>query len=291
MYWLSRRVLLVVSTCLLLASLSHASAQGKVSLETVQLKSGLIGRTLPYHVVLPPDYSHSTTRYPVLYLLHGLFAHYSDWPTRTNLADYAANYRVLIVTPEGGDNWYTDSATVLTDKYESYIVQELLPDVDARFRTIRDRRGRGIAGLSMGGYGALKFGIKYPDLFVFAGSMSGALDAASRSEGQPGFDWDILRPSIMKTYGADNAPTRAANDLHRLFSKVSSNEIPSLPFFYFDCGTDDGFLKTNRELAQIVLEKGIPHQYCQLPGGHDWGYWDERVQEVLRLFSRITQRK
>jgi len=74
---------------------------------------------LPYNVVLPPDYQRSnTTRYPVLYLLHGFGGHYSDWITRTNTADYAARYRMIVVMPEGNNSWYTDSAGVATDKYQ-----------------------------------------------------------------------------------------------------------------------------------------------------------------------------
>ena len=90
------------------------------SVETVQFHSTLVGKTLPYHVVLPGDYRTSrVTRYPVLYLLHGLTGHYSDWLTRSNVADYAAKYRMFVVMPEGNDGWYTDSASVASDKYES----------------------------------------------------------------------------------------------------------------------------------------------------------------------------
>src|ERR1051325_10217335 len=144
------------------------------SVETIQFRSNLINATLPYNVILPPDYRRSkTTRYAVLYLLHGLGGHYGDWLSRTNVADYAAQYRMIIVMPEANDSWYVDGAS--GNKYESYIVKELLPDVDRRYRTIQSRYGRAIAGLSMGGYGALKFGLKNPSTFVFAGSMSGAL--------------------------------------------------------------------------------------------------------------------
>lgn len=123
--------------------------------ETIRLQSKLVNATLPYNVILPVDYDSAvSTRYPVLYLLHGLTGHYSDWVSRTNVADYASEYRLIIVMPEGNDGWYTDSATVTTDKYESYILQELLPDVQQRYRTIEARYGRAIAGLSMGAVSA-----------------------------------------------------------------------------------------------------------------------------------------
>jgi len=255
--------------------------------QTVQFKSELIGKVLAYDVLLPRDYFKSNKRYPVLYLLHGLFGHHDDWITRTNLAEYAAGYDLIIVTPEGNDSWYIDSATVASDKYESYILRELIPDVDARYRTIKDRRARGVAGLSMGGYGALKYGLKHPDYFAFAGSMSGALDPANRNEEHPGFAWDILRPSITSAFGPPNSPARQANDLHQIARNLTAANIASLPYLYFDCGLEDGFLPTNREFAEILIAKKIPHQYRQLPGGHNWGYWDRQVREVLRVYADL----
>ena len=157
-----RRAMLVILLAPLIAYAQNPSV------ETVQFQSKLINATLPYNVILPPDYRTSRrTRYPVLYLLHGLTGHYSDWLTRTNVADYAAQYRMIVVMPEGKDGWYTDSATVPNDKYESYILKELIPDVEKHYRTIETRFGRGVTGLSMGGYGALKFGLKSTGTFAF----------------------------------------------------------------------------------------------------------------------------
>src|SRR5258705_144770 len=190
------RVVLLVSIVLSLFTTARAQEGRKVDVETIQFKSELIGQVLPYNALLPVGYAESNKRYPVLYLLHGLFGRYDDWITRTNLAEYAAHYEVIIVTPEGHDNWYTDSAGVTTDKYESYFIRELISDVDARFRTIKDRRARGVAGLSMGGYGALKYGLKHPEQFAFAASINGALDPATRTDDKPGFASDIFRPAV-----------------------------------------------------------------------------------------------
>lgn len=280
------RALLLI---LLFSIAAYGQGASSTSVETVQFKSRLVGATLPYSVVLPPTYKiagHDTLRYPVLYLLHGLAGHYDNWLSKTKLKDYAAQYQIIIVTPEGNDGWYTDSASVPTDKYETYIMQELIPDVESRYRTFKSREGRAIAGLSMGGYGALKFGIKYPDKFIFAASISGALDAAVRTDARPGNIWSFLRPSIMQTFGAPDNPVRAANDLHKLFRDFPAGRINSLPFLYLDCGTEDGFLATNRELATILLERKIPHEFRELPGKHDWAYWDSQVQEILRIAAR-----
>lgn len=261
----------------LLVLFAAVSAKANVRVETVRFATAA-GEARPYVVILPADYDTSTTRYPVLYLLHGLFGHYTDWTTRTNLADYASRHRLIVVTPEGGDGWYVAG-------YETYVVDELIPDVDSRYRTIDDRRGRAVAGLSMGGYGALKFAVKYPDKFTFAASMSGALDPAVRTEQNPGFAWDVVRPSITQVFGPAGSPLRTQNDLHKLVRDMPQERLASLPYLYLDCGTEDGWLASNRALVEILLARKIPHEFRQMPGGHDWGYWDSRVRYVLDLAS------
>jgi len=274
----------MIKTTLAILLLGVVSAHARV--DTVRFQSKLVNETLPYNVILPTDYETSpNTRYPVLYLLHGLSGHYSDWITRTNLADYAAQYRMIVVTPEGNDSWYTDSATVPTDKYESYILKELIPDVQGRYRTIEARYGRAIAGLSMGGYGSLKFGLKSPSTFVFVGSVSGALGASHANEQESGASrW----ASSLKIFGPPDSETRKANDLFLLVKGLTPDRIASLPFFYFDCGTEDSayIFSTNHDLATLMAEKKIPHEYRELPGDHSWGYWDQQVQEVIKMAAK-----
>ena len=253
--------------------------------DTVNLPSKLVNATLPYNVILPKDYDTArTTRYPVLYLLHGLTGHYSDWVKRTNIADYASEYRLIVVMPEGNDGWYTDSAVVANNKYESYILQELIPDVQQRYRTIEARYARAIAGLSMGGYGALKFGLKSPYTFALAASMSGVFAITRYSESEVPELW---RESL-KLFGPVGSDTRRTNDVFEIVKNLSAARASSLPYFYFDCGTEDSPLifPSNRELATLMFEKKIPHEYRELPGDHSWAYWDNQVQEILRIAAQ-----
>ena len=255
-------------------------ANGRV--ETVRFQSKLINATLPYNVILPTDYDASkTTRYPVLYLLHGLTGHYNDWVQRTNVADYAAGYRMIVVMPEGNDSWYIDSGS---SRYESYILNELIPDVQQRYRTIEARHGRSIAGLSMGGYGAIKFGLKYPATFVFAASMSGAFGVTRFTEKEVPELWK----ESLRLFGALGSETRVANDLFEIAGKLTPARSNSLPYFYFDSGTEDSSLifPYNRELAGLMSEKKIPHEFRQLPGDHSWAYWDRQVREILELAAQ-----
>ncbi len=277
----SRRASITLLAVFLLFTFTVHAQTGSV--ETVQFHSQLVNTTLPYNVILPPGYRASrTTRYPVLFLLHGWAGHYTDWVTRTNVADYAARYRLIVVMPEGNDSWYVDGATGVNDKYESYILKELIPDVDKRYRTIQSRYGRAVAGLSMGGYGAIKYGLKYPDRFVFAASMSGAFGVTRYTENEMGGNnWE----PFLKTFGPLGSETRKANDVFEIARGLSPARVTSLPYFYFDCGTEDAaqHFKPNRELSEIFLEKRIAHEYRELPGTHSWAYWDQQVQEVLQM--------
>ena len=259
------------------------SASGRV--DTVRFQSKLFGAALPYNVILPSDYDTSTTtRYPVLYLLHGLTGHYSDWASRTNVADYAADYRMIIVMPEGGDSWYVDSVTTPTDKYETYIIQEVIPDVQQRYRTIEARYARGIAGLSMGGYGAVKFGLKSPATFIFAASLSGAFAVTRFTEADGNPRWS----TSVTAFGPSGSEARKANDLFELIEKLSPSQISALPYFYFDCGTEDSLrnFSANRQLSALMYDKKIRHEYREMPGDHSWGYWDKQIQEVLEIASQ-----
>jgi len=274
---------ITVFTCLLFVLTNSIGQARTPTVETIQLQSKLVNTTLPYNVILPADYRTSKTkRYPVLYLLHGLGGHYSDWLTRTNVADYATQYRMIVVMPEGNDGWYVDGAAGSNDKYESYILKELMPDVDRRYRTIQARYGRAIAGLSMGGYGAIKYGLKYPSTFAFAGSVSGAFGVTRYTEKEMGgASWE----PFLKIFGPVGSETRKANDVFEITKALTPSRIASLPYFYFDCGTEDAaqHFSPNRELSGIFLEKKIPHEYRELPGNHSWQYWDQQVKEVLRI--------
>jgi putative tributyrin esterase len=252
---------------------------------TLKLNSKLMGREMPYRVIMPRDYEFlKETRYPVVYLLHGLSGHYDNWTEKTQVAQYFRGSRCIIVTPEGGDGWYSDSVTAANDKYESYIMQELIPEIDKNFRTKTDRANRAVAGLSMGGYGAIKFGLKYPDKFILAGSFSGALGVVSIPSAQLG---DF--PSLKAVFGADDNPVRKANDIFAIIRELPADKIKDLPFIYFACGTEDFLFANNQDFMKLLTEKKVPHEYRQLPGAHTWPFWDNQIQEFIRLSHRFFQ--
>lgn len=238
--------------------------------------SASLNRDMHYLVLLPRDYG-SGRRFPVLYLLHGLYGDYKNWDTRTHLESAAAGLPFLIVTPDADDSWYTNSATKPADRFEDYIVKDLVSEVDGRYRTIREKRARAIAGLSMGGYGSVKMALKHPELFAFAGSLSGAFNATQ--------NLDDLRPEfrskLMEVFGNSGSATRKENDVLLLLK--SSREYP---YFYLACGTEDSFLGANRALAAQLSTQKMPYEYHETAGGHTWEYWDSALDPLLRAIAR-----
>jgi putative tributyrin esterase len=242
--------------------------------------SASLDRDMRYRTLLPRDYEDGA-RFPVLYLLHGIYGDYLNWDTRTGLENYAQNLHLLIVMPDADDSWYTNSATLPGDKFEDYVAKDLISEIDKKYRTIRDRHGRAVAGLSMGGYGALKLAIKYPELFGFAGSLSGALNAAQ--------NLDSLRPEfrtkLLEVFGSAGSRTRDEGDVFLLLN--SPHESP-YPYFYFACGTEDFFLETNRAFALQLASRKITYEYHETPGGHTWEYWDRALRPMLQALYRMV---
>lgn len=249
----------------------------------LKLESRLMKREMPYRVILPVGYENpgEKTSYPAIYLLHGLGGSYRNWTEKTKLVEYAKNHNFIIVTVEGKNGWYSDSVSAPGDKYESYIIQELIPEVEKKFRVAADRNHRAIAGLSMGGFGAMKFGLKYPEKFALLGSFSGALGVIPiPTAAMKSFS------SVEQVFGADDSEARKQNDVIRLVREINALEKKNLPFIYFDCGTEDFLFKSNRDFADLLLEKDIPHEFRQLPGAHNWNFWDEQIREFLELSGK-----
>ncbi len=276
---------LLMSIQLVLGQTAPAVTAKAQSAETVtlKLKSSLMGREMPYRVIIPANYkTKPESRFAVIYLLHGLTGHYNNWTDRTRLAEYALMHQFIVVTPEGDNGWYTDAISIPNDKYESYILKELIPEIDKQYRTVADRDHRFIAGLSMGGYGAVKFGLKYPAMFSVVGSFSGALGAAGYNETSTG----AIGKSMAAVFGPANSETRRTNDIFSIVRELTPERLKLLPFIYQSCGTEDFLIQNNRDFVALLVEKKVPHEYRQHPGGHTWPFWDTHVREFLDLVSR-----
>jgi putative tributyrin esterase len=245
--------------------------------------SAALGREMPYRILLPARYDASSRRYPVLYLLHGLGGNYRDWHMKTHLAEYAAPLQLIIVMPDAGDSWYTNSAGTPQDKFEDYIVKDLIPQIDKTYRTTATRHARAVGGLSMGGYGALKFALKYPNLFVFAASFSGAMEVPHNPDFKIPFGRGKYDREALEIYGAAGSPTRLANDVFELAAKA---DPAVLPFLWLVCGTEDGLLGSHHEFIHLLGQQKIAHAFGESPGGHTAEFWDQQLPAMLRLLQK-----
>ncbi|WP_456408074.1 alpha/beta hydrolase [Caldithrix abyssi] len=147
------------------------------TLDTLYINSSAMHKTIPAVIVLPDAYSDSDQNFSVIYLLHGYSGSYKDWPAHVDLPPLADRYGFILVCPDGGyDSWYLDSPVDPASQYETHISKEVIPYIDAHYRTIKARGGRAITGLSMGGHGALYLAMRHASLFYAASSMSGGVD-------------------------------------------------------------------------------------------------------------------
>jgi S-formylglutathione hydrolase FrmB len=215
--------------------------------------------------------------FATFYLLHGLSDDHTIWQRRTSIERYVAEYPLIVVMPDGGRGFYCDG--IAGDAWETAIIRDLIGYVDAMFPTRASREGRCIGGLSMGGYGAVKLALKYPDLFRSAVSHSGAL-AFAHHPLVPSPE-DPFATELSRVVGEH--PEGGPDDIFALAERLPAAKRPALRI---DCGTEDFLLDANRALHAHLTQLGYPHEYAEFPGQHEWGYWDVHVQEALAFHGR-----
>jgi putative tributyrin esterase len=210
--------------------------------------------------------------YRTVYLLHGHSDDHTIWQRRTSIERYAERHGIAVVMPDGGRGWYVDPKDGVYN-YERHIL-ETVERIDALLPTRHDRDGRGIGGLSMGGYGCLKIGLKYPALFGSITSHSGALDIKTWHRNSP-------RSGQLQTiFGPKLAPSE---DCFALAKKLVKARIR--PRIRIDCGSEDFLIEHNRSIHRHLVKLGIPHEYDEYPGSHNWEYWDEHIQTALAFHA------
>jgi len=219
---------------------------------------------------------------PVLYLLHGLSDNHTAWQRRTSLERYLDGKRLIVVMPDTHRFFYVNDPRPGGQAYEDHIVRDVVGTVDRMFPTVRSRRGRAVAGLSMGGYGALMLAMRHPDKFSAAVSHSGALVFAHTFQGTRGRDF--------RDVGAlSEALPRRAYDLWSLARRQRKSRRRMA--IRFDCGTEDGLIDANRAFHAHLDKLGLPHEYAEHPGAHEWAYWDLHVQDTLKFVLAHLRRK
>ena len=274
-----------------------APAAGQVR-EGLRMTSAVLGRDVAYAVYLPPDYAVSARRYPVVYLLHGYTDNESGWVQFGEIgpaADRAIADRVLppmiIVMPDGGVAWYVNDHRNKV-RWEDMFVKEFIPHIDATFRTRRDREFRGVAGLSMGGWGTLVYALRHPELFAAAAAFSAAVWTDDDVVAMKQDMWDkILGP----VFGAGLSEKARLTPHFRQYSplelaKTLPEESLKKVRLYLDCGDKDFLIRGNCALHLLLTDRKIPHEFRVRDGSHTWSYWRSGIVDGLAFIGESFRR-
>lgn len=271
---ISRKVLSALVIAALAASAAGAQAPARPS-DVVQaehrFRSAALGKDIAY-IALAPSPDRGGGPFPVLYLLHGYGGDYTNWTTHTRVADLVHSANLIVITPEGENSWYVNGAN--GERWEDYVTIDLVADVEAHFRTVTTRAGRAIAGLSMGGYGAIGIGLAHPDRYALAMSTSGAFDI---TQADSVFS---LRssPDVLAVFGDPGSDVRRTNDVNE---RVAHADPDTAPYLYMACGTSDPWNAANHALDAAMTSRRLVHEFHERPGGHDWTFWDGEIPHFL----------
>ncbi|PKQ44765.1 alpha/beta hydrolase [Confluentibacter flavum] len=247
--------------------------------DTLMVFSKSMNKNIPNMVITPDNYASNNQRLPVLYLLHGAGGNFKDWISKAPLVkQYANDFNIMIVCPDGGvTSWYFDSPIDDQMKYETYVSNELIEGVDKNYKTIPNKNGRAITGLSMGGHGALYLAFKHQDVWGATGSMSGGVDIRPFPN-----NWDIKKR--LGTYPENKENWEKNSVINLVYLLDADLKI------IIDCGYDDFFFDDNKRLHDKLVERNIAHDYIERPGTHNWNYWTNAIKYQLVFFNDTFKR-
>jgi len=279
--------LLLFFAALPFARPSHAAGRA----ECRAVPSKILARNVDYCVLLPPSYDASKTSYPVLYFLHGLgeneqvLVGSGGWSLIQDLWEKKAIGEFLIVSPAAGRSFFINSRDGKV-RYEDFFIKEFLPFIESHYRIRADRAHRGVEGVSMGGYGALRFALRYPQLFGSVSAHSPALIAKLPRIEVGGQQRDAVSMALGGAFGSPFDP--AFWERNSPFTLVRNGPRPTGLKIYFDCGTEDdyGFNVGAQQFHDLLASRGIPHEFHLYPGRHDEAYFAQHLPASLAFHSR-----
>jgi enterochelin esterase-like enzyme len=269
-----------------------ANAQGKVLTKQI-IKSSILNKEVHYTIYLPNGYDKNERSYPVTYLLHGHGDADDGWVQYgeiNRLADAAIKEGkmppMIIVTPDGFKSFYMNAADGSMN-YEDFFIKELIPHIEKTYKAKTEKRFRGIAGLSMGGYGSLLYALKYPHLFVAAAPLSAAIwtnnDFENMSETMYGSYFASVIGKNLK--GKERlTPHWFANSIFSIIDKKTTEELSAVKY-WIDCGDDDFLTIGNAQLHISLTNKKVAHEFRMKDGIHSWTYWRMGVIDGLSFIG------
>lgn len=289
---LSRFLLSMLCCCCLIAATAQHNT-GKV-IEQKSVKSTILHREVKYTVYLPADYDYSERSYPVVYLLHGYTDDNTGWlqfGEINRLADKAIQEGtippMIIVMPNADSSWYINAYDG-KESYEDFFIKEFIPTIEKTFRIKGEKRYRGVAGLSMGGYGTLMYAFKYPDLFAAAAPLSAAVFDDVTMTATPDVQYEAVFGKLFGRGLKGNDRLNQAwysNSALKIAADKPLAELRKVRY-WIDCGDDDFLTKGNCLLHIALIEKGVPHEYRVRDGAHTWTYWRTGIIDALQFIGQ-----
>jgi len=257
------------------------------SITNVEFQSSTLGRNWSYNVYLPTGYETSQLRYPVLYLLHGNDGHRNDWVVKGRIQATADALiasgdipPAIIIMPDAGTTWFVD----LKEKMETAFISDLIPQVQKRFRTLTGRDGRLVGGLSMGGYGALRFALKYPEKFQAAALLSPAI-----YNPEPPV---TSSARFVKVFGSPDydAAVWKAHNYPALWDAFLKKDI-KVPM-YINSGDDDDFNIESEatQFYELLRKNKQPAELRIVNGAHAWPVWESTIGDALKYIFQTVRR-
>jgi S-formylglutathione hydrolase FrmB len=247
--------------------------------------SDVLRTQVSFHVLLPQqttqeiglDLGKQRTSHPVLWLLHGLSDDHTIWLRRTSIERYAAAKNLAVIMPAAGRSFYQDM--VGGPRYWTFLINEL-PALSRSWFPISAERGDNfVAGLSMGGYGALRLALAYPERYAAAASLSGALDIPRRLREADKECSRISRAEWISIFGPELQAKGTSADLDHLAETAARSS--TRPQIFLSCGTDDELVGESRAFRDRLNQLHYDHTYEEHPGDHEWAFWDTSIQRVL----------
>lgn len=292
MHIFQKKLFVFIFSFFLLTTLLAQNA-GKV-VEQISIKSNILNKNVAYTIYLPPDYGTSERSYPVVYLLHGYTDDNTGWLQFGEINRYADKAitdgiipPMIIVMPNGDSSWYINSYDG-KEKYEDFFIKEFMSSVEKNYRIKNQKKYRGIAGLSMGGYGTLFYSIKYPELFAAAAPLSAAVfdDDAMTGMQDQNYERTFAQLFGRSLKGKDRLNKAwYDNSILKMVETKSADDLSKVRY-WIDCGDDDFLTKGNCLLHIALAEKKVPHEYRVRDGAHNWDYWRTGITDALQFIGK-----
>lgn len=241
----------------------------------LQFLSDALGTPQVVNLILPPPEKIQSAS--VLYLLHGLLDDQDTWLQRTRLVEYAEQYNLIVVMPYAARSFYANQISGLA--WQDWVAKELPVKIEQWFNLSITKERRHIAGLSMGGYGAMKIGLGNPYDFASIGSFSGVLDVEGVKHTE---SYEMVKPDIAVAFGSLESIRGSEHDLVHLLTVQDD-----LPELFIRCGTEDSLIDGNRRIVSQLENNGIDFLYHEQPGGHTWSLWDKDIEAYLDWLRKL----